>query len=415
MILNEEKFLEDFTYDISKECERDFTLVVRQSKSPNITFNSNAANGEAVVIGYADDYIAFSQQETNSINEDIYYKLPNDYKYQLKFIVPRADKDLDSNGLILPINSDSKNYFNTFLMGKLTQENGFVSYNKIYNKINTKIPDKYKCNGNYIIGCKFLPFVMIEPSIQPFRDYIFIFDIEKSISENKKDMVSAATQFFPNSGFKEPSSSALHFIMFDFNIEGYSEDDGIVAPEDSDEESIKDLLYHKYGNVFPREPYKIIHKKQLGNDIEIFVYKKKDDVDYSDILNRIPGIRYRIGSGHDKFVMVWEEPDVTGPVNQKSTVSEPEITYVNVIKALKKEDYYKEGYYDIMAYNPNDPNDYVIIGKRGIDLDLFIIGGEVELAELNNSKTIFKADINDTSISEIVGVINNYFEKYKNN
>ena len=415
MILNEEKFLEDFTYDIPRECERDFTLVVRQSKSPNITFNSNAANGEAVVIGYADDYIAFSQQETNSINEDIYYKLPNDYKYQLKFIVPRADKDLDSNGLILPINSDSKNYFNTFLMGKLTQENGFVSYNKIYNKINTKIPDKYKCNGNYIVECKFLPFVMIEPSIQPFRDYIFVFDIEKSISENKKDMVSAATQFFPNSGFKEPSSSALHFIMFDFNIEGYSEDDGIVAPEDSDKESIKDLLYHKYGNVFPREPYKIIHKKQLGNDIEIFVYKKKDDVDYSDILNRIPGIRYRIGSGHDKFVMVWEEPDVTGPVNQKSTVSEPEITYVNVIKALKKEDYYKEGYYDIMAYNPNDPNDYVIIGKRGIDLDLFIIGGEVELAELNNSKTIFKADINDTSISEIVGVINNYFEKYKNN
>ena len=405
MILNEEKFLEDFTYDISKECERDFTLVVRQSKSPNITINSNAANGDAVVIGYAGDYIAFSQQETDSIYEDIYYKLPNDYKYQLKFIVPRADKDLDSNGLILPINSDSKNYFNTFLMGKLTQENGFVSYNKIYNKINTKIPDKYKCNGNYIVGCKFLPFVMIEPSIQPFRDYIFVFDIEKSIGENKKDMVSAATQFFPNSGFKEPSSSALHFIMFDFNIEGYSEDDGIVAPEDSDKESIKDLLYHKYGNVFPREPYKIIHKKQLGNDIEIFVYKKKDDVDYSDILNRIPRIRYRIGSGHDKFVMIWEEPDVTSPVNQKSTVSEPEITYVNVVEALKK---FGEGYYDI-TYDPNNPNDYVTIEKGDVVLDLYIEDGEVEL---HGNGTVFEKDIDVTSIPEIVSAINNFFEKY---
>lgn len=438
MILNEEKFLEDFTYDISKECERDFTLVVRQSKSPNITFNSNAANGEAVVIGYADDYIAFSQQETNSINEDIYYKLPNDYKYQLKFIVPRADKDLDNNGLILPINSDSKNYFNTFLMGKLTQENGFVSYNKIYNKINTKIPDKYKCNGNYIIGCKFLSFVIIEPSIQPFRDYIFVFDIEKSISENKKDMVSAATQFFPNSGFKEPSSSALHFIMFDFNIEGYSEDDGIVAPEDSDKESIKDLLYHKYGNVFPREPYKIMHKKQLGNDIEIFVYKKKDDVDYSDILNRIPGIRYRIGSGHDKFVMVWKNPNISLHDSEEHNSAEhnSDITGESVTEALEKEGHKviydsNDNTYDIAVYNHDFDGkggyaslEIFITKKQGIITIYSDSGSKVSLRNLANLWDLKKnsegiayratADLNRISVLDIVKMVNDYFRGCKN-
>lgn len=309
MILNEEKFLEDFTYDIPKECERDFTLIVRKSKSIDINslglgYNKRGnINVCGIDISKGEPYLISNQLDSLGSWEDLYYELPNNLKYQFKFIIPRSDKNVDNAGLVLPVNDDSRNYFNTFLKGVLTREDGLVSYNKIYNKLNTKIPEKYKCNGNYIIGCKFLPFsLMKSKDINHYNDVITIFDITKDISSNK----SVRLDNLATNLYDAPTVNDLYFIMFDFNIEGYSEDNGIVVPEDSGEENIKDLLYHKYGNVFPREPYKIMHKKQLGNDIEILVYKKKDDVNYSDILNRIPGIKYRIGSGYDKFVMIYD-------------------------------------------------------------------------------------------------------------
>lgn len=442
MILNEEKFLEDFTYEIPKECERDFALVTKQSNQTFTLRTQSSWVGSS--IKYDMFEIGKNLSGVDGSGLSMYYELPNNYKYKFKFIVPRADKDIDNEGLILPINEDSKNYFDIFLGGKLTQENGFVSYNKIYNKINTKIPDKYKCNGNYIIGCKFLPFVVIEPKDKStYNDYVFIFDINKSITENKAYMAEASRKHFISGnshvGFESPPINNLHFLMFDFNIEGYSEDDGVIIPTDSDEESIKDLLYHQYGNIFPRNPYKIIHKKQLGNDVEILLYKRKDGVDYSDILSKISGIRYSIGSGHNKFVMIWKGVENLNPSEKRvSNLSEPEVNYINISEALKEEGH------DV-DYDENEPGDYLQVdglncgdyasiyihindedSGRGL---ISISNPDYSYTTLDLPKTSWnctykdndgvihevKADINDASVSDVVSIVNTYFKKCKEN
>ena len=333
MILNEEKFLEDFSYEIPEECEKDFTLIVKQSRpidinSLGIGFNNqrgnidvcgiNASKGDVYSIS---NYLDSNYLESLDSWEDLYYKLPNNLKYQFKFIIPRADKNVDNSGLILPVNDDSRNYFNTFLKGALTQEDGLVSYNKIYNRINTRIPEKYKCNGNYIIECKFLPFSLMKcKNINHYSDVITIFDISNDIGSNK----SARLNHLATSLYDAPSVNDLYFIMFDFNIEGYSEDDGMILSAEEEKEGLRDLLYHRYGNVFPRKPYKIIHKKYFGDDMEILVYKMVPDFDYEEALEDISSsvnINFRIGNGQDKFVMVWEKPKQRELNKSENTIS----------------------------------------------------------------------------------------------
>ena len=431
MILNEDKFLEEFSFDIPKECKRDFTLVTRQIKQYNID-SLGLGSDKRYVFGNTDKYFIGTIGNSDSL-EEIYYSLPNNYKYQLKFIIPRADKTVDNRGLILPVSEDSKNYFDTFLKNKLTQENGFVSYNKIYNPINTKIPEKYRCSGNYIIGCKFLPIAVAKSSSTSNFEYIFVFDISEDIGKNKSDLLNAMSYIESNFCKTEvPTSNDLYFIMFDFNIEGYSKDNDLTTSDN--EESLKDLLYNKYGNVFPREPYRIIHKKYLGDDLEILVYKRKDDINYSNALSNIPGIKYRIGSGHDKFVMVWESTD-TGLYD--SVEDNSEITGRSVSEALEKEGHK-------VIYDSNDPIPDIAVYNHNFDgtggyasLEIFIskkqgiitiqhqdLDSEISLRNLANLWDLEKnsegvaykaiADLNGISVIDIVKMVNDYFSRCKN-